>query len=567
LGKIGPSKNTMLEWQESSEQHGQTFLEKVRIMREILFAGLALSALQFIVEPLDAAPAIRTVALEGQQASGTSAGVLYSAFGERPPAINNLGQVAFRGFLAGGGADNTNAIGIWSESSGSLELVARSGSQVPGLSSGATYSDIGYPLISDNGKTAFRGFFQGTGINSGNNTAHLVSDSASAIIVAQEGDLAPGVTPSAEFGLMSRDPLLSIDGALAFSSSSTGGRGIWSDYSGALSNVALVGMQAPSLPPGSSFGSNLVEVDFNSAGQITLTDMIDPRSGPRGVWRASSGNIELVAATGQQAAGMPTGTILSDVNSSSLNSNGQVSYRGRFLDSDADFYNDNGIWLFDNGSTSLLVHSGEQAPSLPLGISLRALTGSLNEQGQMWISSSLAGVGVNVNNDFATWIRDSDGAFQLVAREREQTPGLPSGYLFTEMVPVVSQIFPSMTINTIGQIVFQREYKTSLTGGPAGNGIWAQDIHGNLQLIAATGFDLEIAPGDSRTVSFLRFHGSGNNESGQRSGFNDRGQVAFYAAFTDGSSGIFVSNLVAIPEPSAIILVGIPALGMLLRRR
>jgi hypothetical protein len=81
------------------------------------------------------------------------------------------------------------------------------------------------------------------------------------------------------------------------------------------------------------------------------------------------------------------------------------------------------------------------------------------------------------------------------------------------------------------------------------------------------GQQLEVAPGDVRTISFFSFSGNGNNEEGHRSGFNDRGQVAFWARFTDGSSGIFVSNLVAIPEPSAIILVGIPALGMLLRRR
>ena len=51
---------------------------------------------------------------------------------------------------------------------------------------------------------------------------------------------------------------------------------------------------------------------------------------------------------------------------------------------------------------------------------------------------------------------------------------------------------------------------------------------------------------DLRTIEFL------SPDSGHI-GFNDRGQVAFYARFTDGTSGVFVSGAVAIPEPSAVL--------------
>ena len=50
-------------------------------------------------------------------------------------------------------------------------------------------------------------------------------------------------------------------------------------------------------------------------------------------------------------------------------------------------------------------------------------------------------------------------------------------------------------------------------------------------------------------------------EDGRRSGFNDRGQLAFWAQFTDGTEGVFVTNLVAVPEPSGCYLL---ALGLLL---
>ena len=75
---------------------------------------------------------IRTVALSGQNAPGTTSGVNYAGFGFSGPALNESGRTAFYATLAGSGVDTTNEQGIWSEGSGSLMLVARTGSQAPG---------------------------------------------------------------------------------------------------------------------------------------------------------------------------------------------------------------------------------------------------------------------------------------------------------------------------------------------------------------------------------------------------------------------------------------------------
>jgi hypothetical protein len=66
---------------------------------------------------------------------------------------------------------------------------------------------------------------------------------------------------------------------------------------------------------------------------------------------------------------------------------------------------------------------------------------------------------------------------------------------------------------------------------PNNEGIWATDRNGLLRLIVRKGDPVEVA-------------------------FNDRGQLAFGAGFTDGSSGIFISDLVAIPEPVSFALTG-----------
>jgi hypothetical protein len=56
---------------------------------------------------------------------------------------------------------------------------------------------------------------------------------------------------------------------------------------------------------------------------------------------------------------------------------------------------------------------------------------------------------------------------------------------------------------------------------------------------------LEVVPGDSRTVSELSFVGGNSNSNGWPSAFNNVGQIAFWASFTDGSQGVSVSNEVA----------------------
>ena len=79
--------------------------------------------------------------------------------------------------------------------------------------------------------------------------------------------------------------------------------------------------------------------------------------------------------------------------------------------------------------------------------------------------------------------------------------------------------------------------------------------------IARTGelFDVNDDPlvDDLREITSLGFFANIGDGNGGASPFNDRGQVAFQAAFIDGTSGVFISNLVAtLPEPTEPILFG-----------
>jgi hypothetical protein len=127
-------------------------------------------------------------------------------------------------------------------------------------------------------------------------------------------------------------------------------------------------------------------------------------------------------------------------------------------------------------------------------------------------------------------------------------------------------------LNAAGQTAFYAYLIGSGIGASNNKGIWATDRSGVLQLVARRGDLLEVAPGDFRTISLLTFlgdrdsHSTGNSD-GRPSAFNNLGQVAFSAIFTDGTSGIFVSNRVAIPEPSAISTILMGALCLNFHRR
>ena len=114
------------------------------------------------------------------------------------PALNNAGQTAFRAGLTGSGVDSTNDRGIWSEGSGSLALVARSGRPGPRHAQRRELRQLHFassPVLNDAGQTAFCADLTGSGVDSTNDAGIWSEGSGSLALVARSGDHAPG-TPS-----------------------------------------------------------------------------------------------------------------------------------------------------------------------------------------------------------------------------------------------------------------------------------------------------------------------------------------------------------------------------------
>lgn len=132
-----------------------------------------------------------------------------------------------------------------------------------------------------------------------------------------------------------------------------------------------------------------------------------------------------------------------------------------------------------------------------------------------------------------------------VARSRTQAPDAAAGLVFPSS-------FNCFETNVHSQVAFSSRLVDIGTGEFKGSGVWAEDGNGVLRSIAQTGdfIDVDMGPGiDLRQVSLVNDISLGSNQSGLPSQFNDLGQVAFVAIFTDGSQAIVVSAA-TVPEPA-----------------
>lgn len=535
---------------------------------------------------------VRTVALTGQQAPDMPAGVTFAgyfvngvaqgyyavgtySFG---PVINDAGQVAFSEGLVGDGIPPTGGGGIWSEGTGQLRLVARLGEHAPGAPIGATFSQLGNPSnnlgvaflqLNNVGQTAFWASLGGTATGYG-----IWSEGSGSLApVAITGDPAPG-TPSGTVFSSTFFPafyraVLNNAGQIAFAartSVAAAPLGIWSQGPGQLTLVARTGDPAPGLLSGVNFAMGEFPPSLNDAGQVAffcgLTGTGVDSTNDRAIWSQGSGSLALVAREGDQAPGLPNGvTYGGSFGAPMLNNNGRIAFQTNLAGDDS-------IWSDVSGSMALLARSGHHAPGTPPGVTfsgqLEKWTPRLNNADQILFKASVIGDGVDSSNNVGVWSNVS-GSLALVVRSGDAAPGLQDGAKFADIGNLETVPF----LNDAGQVAFCATLAGDGVDSSNSQSIWASDRAGALQLIARAGDQLEVAPGDSRTISLLTFgHDSRVGESNRRSGpFNKLGQLVFAASFTDGSSGVFVSNAVAVPEPSSLLIFALAAAAIFFSRR
>jgi hypothetical protein len=515
---------------------------------------------------------LRPVALESASADNGGIGEALSFTAFSLPTINRHGEVAFTALVQSAVVPSRG--GVWSDAGGDgLKLVVLDGREAPGVPNGV-FSNIQdtYGLINDQGQTAFRGrLVTASGITAFSNSGiWIASAGGSTELILREGDQAP---PTAGVGAVFNDTgdvagnrysAFNNQGRVAMQTSLQMGSGgitgnndwgVWSAGGGyATREAGREGTVAPGVSPTRLYQIINTFPSLNDNGKTIfrapLTNSLGGTANGTGIWIDDPlTGVSLVAVQGAVAPGTG-GVSFNNLNGvMGINNSDEYAFSGTLqVGGSVDSLNDLGIWAMRHGNPqALLYREAQHAPGTGAAAGFSTFTGlRMNSEGHIAFSATLAGIpgagesGITQFNNMGVWSEGIDGTLQMVARENENAPGTPVDILFS--------VFFEPTINEPGQTAFLAEVRGPGITAANNQGLWAQDVEGDLHLIARRGDALDVDPGpgvDERIVLNLAFWSDGGGEDGRRTGLNAYGQIAFAAAFTDGSSGIFVSDLVA----------------------
>ncbi len=507
-------------------------------------------------------PPLRTVALVGDQAPGASSGINFSAF--LPPVLNDAGQTAFLAGLSGSAADGGGVNGIWSEGSGELKLVARVDTQAAGAPDGTNYVTFRPPLLNNQGHVAFAADISSDTHQSISGAVYLENSSGLTLIAqtnGQAGGLPNGVTyTGVNLPLLNEANEVSFQGGYrgGIGQSFTSGEALWASQGGNVAVLARQGTSAPGFPAGtnfSNFGLSTFQYAFSNAGAAFSSSVT---SGEHGVWQGEPGNLRLVARSGATAPDTTASFAL--FYRVGTNNIGQVALRGVVTGPGVSDANGEAIWAERPNGLALVARAGDPAPGMPSGVRFDNFYDNLptsdaialNDSGHLAFRAATIGSGLTTANNVGIW-SDASGSLSLTARTGNQAPGTAAGVTFSSLL--------APALNNAGQVAFIATLTGSGVTLTNNTGIWATDRSGALHLVARTGTQLELAPGQFSTVTSLAF--SPADVNGRLSGFNNLGQIAFSAQFSGvPAQGVFVSNVAAVPEPAIPSLLGAAAIWL-----
>ena len=205
-----------------------------------------------IVTVVSGTPAVAEVS--GTSATGI-ASANFATFGN--PIINNSDKIAFAATVTGGGATTADNSGIWADdSTGTLQLIARTGSGIAPGTTAATFATFNDPVFNSHEAVAFRATLKGA--TTATETGIWCNSGGSLALVAQEGVTpAPGCPAGATFATFTELALPDQGGATnkggviflgtlnanaAAGVTTTNNTGIWAvDSTGALQLIARTG--------------------------------------------------------------------------------------------------------------------------------------------------------------------------------------------------------------------------------------------------------------------------------------------------------------------------------------
>ncbi|MGB0717183.1 MAG: DUF7453 family protein, partial [Phycisphaerae bacterium] len=483
--------------------------------------------------------------MSGDPAPGTEPETEFFTFSSTYPVINAQGQVAFEAWLAGPGVTNDNDRGIFSESSGALDLVIREDAPAPGTETGTEFAGFLDPLYADDGSIGLHGFLRGPGVVLNENHIGVWTGSSGTLTLhARLGSQAPGLETGTNFSVFNSHAL-GHNGHIAFFSlltgtgvDSTNYRSLWSDSSGALALLARMGSQAPGTDSGvvfDHFSPPVVNGFGLTSFRATVSGPGVDNSNNLGIWSDGFGSLLLVARAGDFAVGAGPGVFFGDFNNvePTINDAGDTAFQVGLTGTGVDDTNDRGVWAQTSGELALIAREGDQAPGTAAGTVFSEVfideiplfpgdpffmtfRGPIqNAAGHTSFVAGITGAGVDETNQLGIWSEGS-GTLELVARTGDVAPGVNDGAVFSFFGFIPTN---PINMNANGDIAFMGVLNGENVDSSNVSGIWAQK-DGELQLVIRAGDEIEVAPGDMRTVSWPSILSGSGREDGREVVFN-----------------------------------------------
>jgi formylglycine-generating enzyme required for sulfatase activity len=553
----------MLRWRRrcntaiGSSLHGRASARTAR-------RGLALFVCLIQFSPAEGANRIQTIALTNWPAPVSDGSFVYGVPGE--PYINDRGDLTYAGTAF---TEPNEFVGErtvnWIADGGNGQIRdAFEVGQMPGSPPGDAFgSTLGPQMLDNHGHSALWVSLYGPGLPSLPADSLYAETDSGLHYLGTEHSPMPGL-PANTFPLEFTSFFHGTNGHVIVGARLEGGGISTNDHAiwRGTDSLQLVAMRGTSVPNAAATSFFYVEppTGVNGLGDTVFSGYV---TGPgitskndSAIWIAGANDLFAAVHEGDSAPTDP-GVMFSDLGDCNcdFNDRRQIAFQATLTGPGVTSNNSTGIYVVDGSTIRKVARWGDPSPrpNTFFGGDIGDVT--INASGEVAFSGVIDSP---LGSDDAIW-SEGLGGMHIVAKEHDQAPGMPVGTGFELLGSGASE----HVINAAGQVAFIANF----TGQGFGTGIWAEDRQGQLHLIAHQNALIEVAPGDFRRVQELRFYGHSGSQDGRIRDFNDLGQVAFQAYFDDGTYGVFVSNEVAVPEPSTAALLAISTVATLMVRR
>jgi hypothetical protein len=510
----------------------------------VIFRILSFGMLLSIGSPATAqreSPQFRRVAVTGDVLEALGPDFTFQTH-HQPPSVDRNGRVIFDGRFDGPDVFGDNGGGIFHGTAESLSLVLRAHAQAPGLPQGVLYSSPKFLNAQSADRVIFNALLTGD-VDGWNDLAVFQGSVARLGPVARTGWDAPGTL--GQYRLLTHRPVLNALGQFAI----IGDLNAFHDHRALLSGsgdtlelIAETGQQAPGFPTGETFRGGIRSPVLADTGRLAF---FAATSDGFGVLAGEPGSVDAVVRYLDPTPGIDSGIFL-ELGSPSISPGGRIAFEGVVqVGGESELT----VWRETEDGTGLepVVRPDTVLPGMSSEHRVRGFWRvSINDSGSVLFGAQYHhGSDISSSNDSGIWAF-IDGAHRSVMREGVQYDAFPDG-----VQPGFSQWNTYSGLNARGQmacdVVLQGDVDDSNDSALIG---W--DPAAGLTMLVREGAPFQVSDGDVRIVRYIDFTNSfyagdsyqgSSGTGGGATGLNDDGVVTVGIRFADGTAGVFTTVL------------------------